>query len=900
MHTNQIYAVLRERNFLLALKNFLVLIMLTGLSVLSGCSTLQVDVDVYKGALSHTPKVQVREYLSLAKSAKPMLRAIYSEKKLQDQGSQFICVLLARYESNEPDQNIKCNSDGSIDENIKDKEKDNRLENRINKVLDEINSGRGWESSENILKLNTQLISFAQTILFSVNNEILKAKILANADANVNHLQKAYELEIKMILQSLGNTLLVHANDLQRRQEFDKNLQTRLPNEQEAVRVAFNLTPEIAYDRIEALLAPSSQSKSSETSVAALKADLKKTHQDQLISAYRTLLIPVAPPSFPLIDRVIPIGSADIQYKKQDDQMIEGLYQEGKSDNFGEKALDPLIAWLKSEKTVGILPERDQRLSDLIAFLAEEKTTGRLGMNGVFKTEKGSDVLSLLRSNIEKRVAVIESRLRAMEMEENAKIQQEQGEEENKKKTLDLVRDIRQNVIKRAKAINVDTELGVYQLLLDEAKDKNKQSKFGTELTVIEQLHVSTAKSCDFSDKSTGKDGGKRQGCSGEDVIEVQDNLLSSLRARKAKALSQGNQIEANRLTAAIDTVYEQRASLIYLRPAGDYLSSVYTATELQDGTPEVERNMLTHSFSYINPLSWSPFKGGAEIRKAREALEKLSWQNINRVTLNGGGAANYVLAKDDIGNWYVKAYGSDSKDIIKSATSLALFNSGKVINANVLHKFEVMGDKSKTDTKNDTKSDPLNPLNNVEISDNAMTKLNTRFAKRYGEEIRVHAQQLRNLLNKTPAYVEDLVTSKPDVITACESLVKSFDLKSVSDLKEAIVFLDKQIQESEGERVTTESVIKNRQLAAQLVDLEKAIHRGMDSLRQYPRSIRTLFFASSSECGENSRVIIADRIRKLIFDKLNQFAKTRKQSIERYEDALSSFVELANEAQTK
>ena len=37
--------------------------------------------------------------------------------------------------------------------------------------------------------------------------------------------------------------------------------------------------------------------------------------------------------------------------------------------------------------------------------------------------------------------------------------------------------------------------------------------------------------------------------------------------------------------------------------------------------------------------------------------IDKQFWQNINRVRVAGAGATNYVVAKDDIGNWYVKRY---------------------------------------------------------------------------------------------------------------------------------------------------------------------------------------------------------------------------------------------------
>jgi hypothetical protein len=50
-----------------------------------------------------------------------------------------------------------------------------------------------------------------------------------------------------------------------------------------------------------------------------------------------------------------------------------------------------------------------------------------------------------------------------------------------------------------------------------------------------------------------------------------------------------------------------------------------------------------------------------------------------------GGGNTNYVIAKDDIGNWYVKNYSADPKDVIHSAQGLALFAVGPAIGSTSL-----------------------------------------------------------------------------------------------------------------------------------------------------------------------------------------------------------------------
>jgi hypothetical protein len=57
----------------------------------------------------------------------------------------------------------------------------------------------------------------------------------------------------------------------------------------------------------------------------------------------------------------------------------------------------------------------------------------------------------------------------------------------------------------------------------------------------------------------------------------------------------------------------------------------------------------------------------------------------VNQVRVSGAGRTNYAIAKDDVGNWYVKSYSSNPEDIIKSAKNLAMFSAGNAMGANFL-----------------------------------------------------------------------------------------------------------------------------------------------------------------------------------------------------------------------
>jgi hypothetical protein len=70
---------------------------------------------------------------------------------------------------------------------------------------------------------------------------------------------------------------------------------------------------------------------------------------------------------------------------------------------------------------------------------------------------------------------------------------------------------------------------------------------------------------------------------------------------------------------------------------------------------------------------------------KINKTIDKQFWQSVNQVRVSGAGLTNYAIAKDDVGNWYVKSYSSDPNDIIQSAKNLAMFSAGSSMGANFL-----------------------------------------------------------------------------------------------------------------------------------------------------------------------------------------------------------------------
>lgn len=139
----------------------------------------------------------------------------------------------------------------------------------------------------------------------------------------------------------------------------------------------------------------------------------------------------------------------------------------------------------------------------------------------------------------------------------------------------------------------------------------------------------------------------------------------------------------AARYAKAIEAVTQWREGMIYLRPASAYLRSSYPAALAATKSSQRSDNMLqAHAYKQI------PFVGNfldgvdnADL-KTYLAMDRQSWQSVNRVKVAGAGRVNYVIAKDDIGNWYVKQYSTDRSQIFNSMRNVALFSAGNTFGA--------------------------------------------------------------------------------------------------------------------------------------------------------------------------------------------------------------------------
>jgi len=235
------------------------------------------------------------------------------------------------------------------------------------------------------------------------------------------------------------------------------------------------------------------------------------------------------------------------------------------------------------------------------------------------------------------------------------------------------------------------------------------------------------------------------------DVLAAQ---ISLLRVQQAYAAIDGTpeQTKERRdsIGEAIHALEAARSALIYIRPASTYLRNSYPVTSLQGNAPLSWTNLLARHQARTTPLF------GERLARRQEGLDdpkyvpilaeidKQFWQSVNRIRVAGGGKTNYAVAKDDVGNWYVKSYSTDKQSIINSAKNLALFGLKSQIGAGALSNSVKAQDAQKaadTSGGTSTKSKPA-PAGAVDSQIAAFDVRSLEVIVRDYRDIRTAAEQ--------------------------------------------------------------------------------------------------------------------------------------------------------------
>lgn len=884
------------------------------LAGLAACSSLQIDVDVYKGPLINEPKVQVMQFASLAIAARPLIQQMLTETTLQ----------LEQCSNKETEVELQeaCRKSAQFNKAFLEKIEDmyghrnsSGIEELSKKVRDASFANEEVATSEDERILLQSLVYFAQHILYVVNNQLVYKDLRNKVENGPLRSQLA-------VLQSLGNTILVHANDIHRQKRRDIEFAKLGGYERQALVKTFHYAPPAAYDEIITLV--TRLTVQDLTKVAALQGPLatakarrdllSKQSQDanaslQLARAALARVIATRKTIDGAPSDSTTITSSDdpeAQAIMQDSRAISDLFM--KADKNQSATPTQLIQdWLTQELNAGhqISDARSARLKETKFYLESESAY----FNGQPKQEQATltEVLGDIRSGIARKQELAASQVtyeQAMagradieHRKANAQVVQLQAQldvesalqssrllsEAELKRALVVISAMRKDVVaqgEQAGASDFESirNLAIYQLDKHKLGDAvNPITRADLELArkALTSIKFATSMPCAIPGESTMP--GMSSPCSAKTPVDIIDSMVASLRAQRVHALTHGETTKASNLLNAINVAYEQRTAMIYLRPASDYLRTVYSATSLQEKPLSAHPNMLVEWVQYLNPVESED--------KSRIQLEKLYWQNVNRVTLGGGGNTNYVLAKDDVGNWYVKSYSSDPDAIIRSATSLALYNAGKQINTNLLRRAELKRqiEANKGDPE---RQDRLRAelAKDRDVDHAPLLRMRDRYAEQYLEDTTTEAQALLTLLTSAPRTVEAIIAEKDNNDPGC----------AISDSNGGIGTLDD--LHLKGARSRIESALKALQADKQRkpAEIEKAILSGMTAMHLYTGKLVGQLATSKGNACDIVRHSAAKDLEKGLNTSLVSFATERQRSITRFNDALDNIIEVS------
>lgn len=248
---------------------------------------------------------------------------------------------------------------------------------------------------------------------------------------------------------------------------------------------------------------------------------------------------------------------------------------------------------------------------------------------------------------------------------------------------------------------------------------------------------------------------------------------------------------EAKQIEAAIKLAYEYRSGMVYIRPPSAYLRQVFAASGLQDGTAGAWRNMLDEQAARSLPFGLHNLgnESSERQRRIRAEIDKQFWNNINSVRLAGFGTTNFVLVKDDVGNWYAKNVEADPSQIYQSVQSSLLFAVGGNVNADLLLQRnlerEALEEKGGSYTKllQNTEYTKLRDQNRkrftgVESSD--LTPAFVGFREAYVDAIATLGEDVVAVISADPAGTTGLAADLRNIATESGKLIPSTENPAV------------------------------------------------------------------------------------------------------------------------
>jgi len=584
------------------------------------------------------------------------------------------------------------------------------------------------EARERLLEA---LVRFSKKVLFIADNtRLIDDKVIGNKTTGLTDEQKrqrrARNSYIR-VLQAVGNSIRIQADELTHQQAHDEELKHREASERRAFAAALARSNERAFDFFQTEAQKTLTA--SETALAAAEADVTTAGatiefiEAQLSAGAVTHAVSDAEKAKApeksdeqvksAVTAMLPRWSAMILLKgvgeartddptrfatavtdaagAQSDMMIDGATARQTIVTFADVEIADYLPALPDDPRLKLLQSARIYFADQATGLDTiPRKSGTDAFNDIKARVIGKwdEVKDTLAEQLDEATRLARV---ATEAQTRAEMQRDQAQA-----ILAILDEYRAAILARASAENAggdyegfrDTAVAVLAAAEDEAQkaaqqDNSKQPR-ADQLTDAKQwiaaLRLPSQPGATDLALDTKRD-------SSEDVL---DDMIALLRYELLVELKEHGQAspQAQYLAEALASAYEQRAGMAYIRPAGAYLRSSFLATTLQDDPSLDWENMLGEHGLRTTPLVgpiYNSIVDDAETAEINAEIDKQFWQTINRVRVAGAGITNYVIAKDDIGNWYVKKYSADSKPIINSAKNLALFGLGGQFDSNLI-----------------------------------------------------------------------------------------------------------------------------------------------------------------------------------------------------------------------
>lgn len=582
------------------------------------------------------------------------------------------------------------------------------------------------EIRKNLKDLHVSLVHFAEKILFLANYDILLQSPEDFKLINIEGLNGSPQSDLEsyvIVLQAVGNSILFQVDELRQKSDYEKNLDAKGPRELRALALAL---PKYSQQVLEKLIASlRDDALTSDDEIVGL-LDLKnlqnslenikeKKKGEDRFTSIKDLIFNQAKKVGTVDTIKATLGTSTTITD------IKAKYTKDLDDEINKEKGKPIPSLPRSKNLVSlkeffenILPPSEIHPNDgtavqifvlIEAYLDKEINSAKadhkeaLDKFNQLAELSGADV----KHSFDEASQYLESKISSEKTKR--KIAYE-AVKENKYKIIAKLRDKGDVLGMDPKSLNaalteVLTDVIKTSSMTPSSEDDKKIFKEGKDRVVKRSSQM------DFPFEIPPQ--------KAPDAKEVMDQLIASLRHEQIQAIREGGPKSGSvkNVEAALKAAYEQRAGLNYIRPAFSYLRNSFPSTSLQDDPSSGWKNMLTENMSRSLPFSeyLDPKRKKKENRRRiNNEIDKQYWQNINRVRLTGGGDTNYVVAKDDLGNWYVKNYSAKPDDIIKSAKNLALFGMGSSMGTNLLAGAQETGEKA-GDAVPEAQDGPRTPL---------------------------------------------------------------------------------------------------------------------------------------------------------------------------------------------